>query len=151
MSLNGSDLAMQHLGEGPVGVGARILSLIIDYYGLLGHGQTPVAAIQRLRSRAARYGAVLVEQFAAYLEPQEEPARNHARKIPLRSVRPGMVILQEVRTEMGTLLVPSGFEVTPVFLERMRHFGPDLLSEAVAVDDSALQSDALPPAVLERT
>jgi response regulator RpfG family c-di-GMP phosphodiesterase len=149
MSLNGSDIAMQQLGEGPIGVAARILALVIDHYGLLAQGQTPAAAIKRLRSRSARYGSDLVEQFAAYLAPQEEPQRDRARKIPLRTVQPGMVILQEVRTEMGTLLVPSGFEVTPVFLERMRHFGPELLSEAVAVDDSALKSGASPQAVLE--
>ena len=34
---------------------------------------------------------------------------------------------------MGTLLVPHGFEVTSVFLERIRHFGPDLLNERIKV------------------
>jgi hypothetical protein len=34
---------------------------------------------------------------------------------------------------MGTLLVPRGFEVTPVFVERARNFGPDLLNESVRV------------------
>lgn len=48
-----------------------------------------------------------------------------------------MVVLQDVRTAMGTLLVPSGFEVTPAFLERLRHFGPDILNETVAVIETA--------------
>jgi len=48
-------------------------------------------------------------------------------------VQPGMIIMQDVRTQMGTLLVARGFEVTSVFLERARNFGPDLLNESVRV------------------
>ena len=44
-----------------------------------------------------------------------------------------MIIMQDVRTQMGTLLVARGFEVTSAFLERMRNFGPELLNEAVRV------------------
>jgi hypothetical protein len=51
----------------------------------------------------------------------------------LKAVQPGMVIMQDVRTQMGTLLVPHGFEVTSLFLERSRNFGPDLLDEIIKV------------------
>jgi hypothetical protein len=44
-----------------------------------------------------------------------------------------MVIMQDVRTHQGTLLVPRGFEVTSLFLERIGNFGPELLSETVKV------------------
>jgi hypothetical protein len=53
--------------------------------------------------------------------------------MPLRAVQPGMIIMQDVRTHMGTLLVPRGFEVTKLFLEKLRNFGPDLLNEVVKV------------------
>lgn len=148
MSLNATDAQLQQLGEGPVGIGARILALVTDYFALCSQGQTASAAIKRLRSRGTRYGKELVEQLADYLGPEEQPQQSHARKIALRSVQVGMVILQDVRTEMGTLLVPSGFEVTPIFLERMRHFGPELLGELVAVDDPAPESEAPPQAAL---
>jgi hypothetical protein len=38
-----------------------------------------------------------------------------------------------VRTHMGVLLVPKGFELTDVFIERMRNFGPGILSERIRV------------------
>ena len=41
--------------------------------------------------------------------------------------------MQDVRTHMGTLLVARGFEVTSMFLERARNFGPELLSEPIRV------------------
>jgi response regulator RpfG family c-di-GMP phosphodiesterase len=150
MSLNASDTELQQLGEGAVGVGSRILALVTAYYDLCSQGQTAPAAIRRLRSRSSRYGAELVEQFAELLGPQDEPQQSRTRKVPLRSVRPGMIIQQDVRTEMGTLLVPSGLEVTPIFLERMRHFGPELLSELVAIDDAAAAGEASPQAALEQ-
>ncbi|HEY7888651.1 MAG TPA: HD domain-containing phosphohydrolase [Steroidobacteraceae bacterium] len=147
-SLSASDMELRQLGDGPVGVGSRILALVIDYYGLHSQGQRAAAAIKRLRSRGVRYGAELVERFAEYLGPQEEPQRGRTRKIALRTARAGMIIQQDVRTQLGTLLVPSGLEVTEVFLERMRHFGPELLSELVAVDDPSATSEALPQLVL---
>jgi response regulator RpfG family c-di-GMP phosphodiesterase len=148
MSLDASDVELQQLGEGALGVAARILALVTDYYDLHSQGQSASAAITRLRGRSARYGVELLQQFAEYLRPEEEPQQSRTHKVPLRSVRTGMIILQDVRTEMGTLLVPNGFEVTPIFLERMRHFGPELLSELVAVDDTALEGEAPPQPAL---
>lgn len=66
------------------------------------------------------------------------------RDIALRSVIPGMVIMQDVRTQMGTLLVARGFEVSGIFLERIRNFGPDLLGETVKVLIPAAQPIARP-------
>jgi hypothetical protein len=51
-----------------------------------------------------------------------------------------MTILQDVRTYMGTLLVPRGFEVTERFIERMPNFGPELLNEKVQVRIAALRA-----------
>jgi CheY-like chemotaxis protein len=132
-ALDCTDVVLQQLGEGPVGVGARILALVTDYHNLILRGETTASAFKRLRGRRARYGAQLLDQFDAYLAPGRRAAKGEPQQVPLRSVVPGMVILQEVRTSMGTLLVPSGFEVTAVFLERLRHFGPDIPDEIVTV------------------
>jgi hypothetical protein len=142
-AINAPDSTLQQLGDGPVGVAARILALVTDYCGSVTQGDPTALALKRLRSRSARYGAELVEQFITFLGPNAEPSSSGARKVPLRSVQPGMVILEDVRTHLGTLLVPNGFEITEVFLERLRHFGPEVLNEAVAVfdpdDGTALQ------------
>jgi len=55
------------------------------------------------------------------------------REMPLRLVQPGMTLLQDLRTHMGTLLVPRGFEVTEVFLARLQNLGADILNERVKV------------------
>jgi hypothetical protein len=88
-------------------------------------------AVQSLRGRSARFGEQLVEQFGQHVGAGS--TSKQLREIPLRSAQVGMIIMQDVRTQMGTLLVARGFEVTSVFLERMRNFGPELLNEAVRV------------------
>jgi len=132
-ALNESDAHLAQLGDGAIGVGARILALVTDYSSLLTRGQTMSAAIQKLRGRSSRYGQELFEQFVQHVAANAESAQSDTQEVPLRSVQPGMIIMQDVRTAMGTLLVPQGFEVTSVFLERIRHFGPDLLNERIKV------------------
>jgi hypothetical protein len=44
-----------------------------------------------------------------------------------------MVFVDDLYTQVGTLLVPKGFEVTEAFLERARNFGPGILQEKVRV------------------
>jgi hypothetical protein len=44
-----------------------------------------------------------------------------------------MVIMEDVRTHLGTLLIARGFEVSPPFLERLRNLGAAILAEQVKV------------------
>jgi hypothetical protein len=53
--------------------------------------------------------------------------------VTVGDVIPGMVFMDDLRTNVGTLLVPKGFEVTETFLERLRNFGPSILQERVRV------------------
>jgi hypothetical protein len=55
------------------------------------------------------------------------------REIRLREVAPGMILMDDLRTELGTLLVSRGYEISQSFIERMRNFGPGLLEERVRV------------------
>ena len=45
----------------------------------------------------------------------------------------GMIIAQDIRTHMGTLIVSRGFEVTQLFLDRSRNFGQEILDEVINV------------------
>src|SRR6185312_11552481 len=129
--LNSTDAQVARLGDGSIGLGARVLGLVIEYDTLVTQGHATDVAVQTLRQRTSRYGSDLIERFATHLGAGG--GGNELRDMQLRSVLPGMVIMQDVRTQMGTLLVPRGFEVSSTFLERIRNFGPDLLNETVKV------------------
>jgi response regulator RpfG family c-di-GMP phosphodiesterase len=130
-ALNWTDEQVARLGDGTIGLGTRILGLVLEYDTLIAQGHTAAVAVQTLRARSSRFGAELIEQFGQHVGAGASAAE--LREMQLRVVLPGMIIMQDVRTQMGTLLVARGFEVTNVFLDRMRNFGPDLLNESVRV------------------
>jgi response regulator RpfG family c-di-GMP phosphodiesterase len=130
-ALNWTDEQIARLGDGTIGLGARILGLVLEYDSLTSRGGAASEAIQTLRCRTARFGAELVEKFAAYVGAATIGAE--LRELPLKAVKPGMVIMQDVRTPRGLLFVARGFEVTNVFLERIRNFGQELLDRPVKV------------------
>jgi response regulator RpfG family c-di-GMP phosphodiesterase len=130
-ALRWTDEQIAKLGEGTIGTGTRILGLVLEYDTLVTQGQTTNVAIQTLRNRSGRFGESMLEKFAVHVGAGT--STKELREMPLRVVQPGMIIMQDVRTQMGTLLVARGFEVTSVFLERARNFGPDLLNETVRV------------------
>jgi CheY-like chemotaxis protein len=130
-ALTWSDAQIARLGDGTIGRGTRILGLALEYDSLIAQGRTVDVAVQSLHARADRFHAELIEQFAAHVGGRAAEAT--VIELSLRQLLVGMTILQEVRTHTGTLLVPQGFEVTATFLERLPHFGSELLSERVRV------------------
>jgi response regulator RpfG family c-di-GMP phosphodiesterase len=131
VALSWTDEQIARLGDGTIGLGTRILGLVLEYDTLITQGHSIDVAVQTLRRRSPRFTAELIEQFGTHLGAGS--SKNEAREISLKTVQLGMIIMQDVRTHLGTLLVPRGFEVTPMFLERMGNFGPGLLSEIVKV------------------
>jgi len=130
-ALRWTDEQIMRLGDGTIGLGTRILSLVLEYDVLLTQGHSTDVAVQTLRGRASRFGEDLIEKLAHHLGAGS--GKTEARQIPLKSVQPGMIIMQDIRTHQGTLLVARGFEVSNTFLERSRSFGPDLLNEVIKV------------------
>jgi response regulator RpfG family c-di-GMP phosphodiesterase len=130
-AVNYSDEQLKSLGDGTIGLGARMLSLVLDYDALVTQGHNADVAMQTLRHKTSRYSENLVQRFATLVGASS--GASEVREVPLRIVQPGMTILEDLRTQMGTLLVPRGFEVTETFLERIRNFGEGLLNEKIKV------------------
>jgi CheY-like chemotaxis protein len=114
-----------------VGLGARILSLVLDYDMLVTQGSSEKDAVDTLKARGPRYDQKMLEVLARRVGAAI--TTDEIKELPLSNVLLGMVLLKEVRTEQGALLVPQGFEVTASFLERMRNFAPAILNEPVKV------------------
>jgi response regulator RpfG family c-di-GMP phosphodiesterase len=117
--------------SGDIALGARLLTFLLDYDALLTQGQVPEEAITTLRARGARYDHEFVEKLAEQIG--STPVVGELRELALRDVRPGMTLIDDVRTERGALLIPRGFEVSLSLLERVRNFGPTVLAGKVRV------------------
>jgi response regulator RpfG family c-di-GMP phosphodiesterase len=137
-----TDEQLRRLGEGTIGLGASILSLVLDYDTLVTQGQTSDVTMQTLRTKTSRYNTALLEKFADMVGASA--ATDVILELPLRKVRPGMIIMQDLRTHMGTLLVPRGFEVSETFLQRLHNFGSGILDERIKVTVPAAKAMATP-------
>ena len=130
-ALSWTDEQIARLGDGTIGTATRILGLTLELDTLLIRGGTPDSAMLLLRARKDRFGAEMVEQFAQHVGARS--GDSEVREMALKSVQVGMTIMKDVRTHLGTLVVPRGFEVTQRFLERIANFGGEILEERIPV------------------
>jgi CheY-like chemotaxis protein len=117
--------------EGVIKIGAGILRLVLEYDSYIAQGRPVNEAIAAIRSQTLRHDGKLVERLewlvGALVGAQQ------LTEVVVGDLVPGMVFIDDLRTHVGTLLVPKGFEVTETFLARMRNFGPGILQERVRV------------------
>lgn len=124
-----------HAPDGQVKLGADLLRLVLAYDALIVAGHPVDTALQKLQSQTPAHSPRYVEALTALIG---QGAANQAiSEVTVSLLQSGMIILDDLRTSVGTLLVPKGFEVTDAFLERKRNFDSGLLQKRVRVMASA--------------
>jgi CheY-like chemotaxis protein len=118
---------------------ALILMNVLEFDALTSRGESAETAIATLRARGGAKSAPLLAQLAALQGMVDSGPQ--LREIRLREVLPGMIIMDDLRTDLGTLLVSRGYEVSQSFVLRMRNLSPRLLEERVRVRRSALEGE----------
>ena len=121
----------KELADGIVKSGAGILRLVLEYDALIAQGRAVGDAIQAVRAQLVRHDGKLMDSLESLVSPSS--GAQEISEIPVGRLTPGMIFQDDLRTQIGTLLVPKGFEVTETFLERVRNFGPAILQEKVRV------------------
>jgi response regulator RpfG family c-di-GMP phosphodiesterase len=135
-ALKWNDAQLAKLGEGTIGLGARILGAVIEYEALVAGGKSRDQVFAELRRKSGRYGEKLVAQLHDCIGQTERVVSRRApeeREMLLREVMPGARLQTELRTDSGALLVPVNFEVTKTLLDRIANIHPDLLNRPVRV------------------
>ena len=123
------------LPEGLVKAGADLLGLVLEYDAQIAQGHGAEAAVSAIRAQAGRFDAKLVEHLERLVGLAA--GAHDVMEVQVGRLTPGMVFVEDLFTQIGTLLVPKGFEVTETFLERARNFGPAILQEKVRVTAAA--------------
>ncbi len=122
-------------------LGARILKIVMDFDRLKARGGSSRFAVDCLRQDKEHYDQALLEVFARLQGVGEED--DAVQEMPLRQVKVGMILKDELRTKSGLLLAGHNFVVTETFLQRVKHIEPALLHQVVkvlATGDSAPQA-----------
>ncbi len=128
-ALDWTDEQLARVGERMIGLGARILCVALEYDAMFTKGVSKAQILQNLQARELRFGArvlaALTAKVAAAVEQESEI------EIPLRDAKPGMKLRDEIRTTVGALLVPVGFEISERLLDRISQVAPEVLDQKV--------------------
>ncbi|HYM77283.1 MAG TPA: response regulator [Candidatus Dormibacteraeota bacterium] len=99
--------------------GAEILRLILAYEQEIHKGTSRTEAAHNL-SRQNRNFSPAFFQALVTLDPNAEAGET--RKSKIEDLTPGMIVLEEVKTVSGTLLVSKGQEVTPAVVTKLKNY-----------------------------
>jgi hypothetical protein len=92
---------------------------VLDFDELQARGFSTGLALDTLRGRAGWYDPEILDAFAEL--PSIREADVDVFDLPLRSLQPGMVFAEDVKTTTGVLFIARGQEVTATLLERIQN------------------------------
>jgi response regulator RpfG family c-di-GMP phosphodiesterase len=103
--------------------GGRALKLVFDFDKLESEGASLDLAWDTLRARTGWYDPALLEVLAKARGAQ---VGVEMRQLPVASLRPEMILAQDVRNRQGSLFAARGQEVTRGLIEKLKLFAQDL-------------------------
>jgi len=99
--------------------GARILKVALDFDALQAWGQTPVLCLEKMRQRPGWYDPAVFEAFAQVVG-QESGGR--IESLDVADLRPRMIMAEDVRNDLGRVVVQKGTELTGPLVTHLRAF-----------------------------
>lgn len=100
-------------------LGARLLRILIDLdKAQVEKGQGRLA-LERMSTQPAKYDVDLITRM---MGAQPRPTDQGEQLLPLHELRPGMVLLDDIITETGQLLLKADFVLTEVALKILRQW-----------------------------
>lgn len=106
-------------------LGGRVLKILHDRAVLEDDGIAKAKAYDLMRSRAGMYDPELLEKcfqcFKAFLE-NSISAEREVRHVTVADLQPGHVLVSDVRTAGGVLLVSAGNRVSDTMINRLKNY-----------------------------
>lgn len=116
---DGSGFPLDTPGGREIPAGARLLHVLVDLAQLEAHGSSRREALAQLRERTGWYDPDLLAGAAAVLGGV---ANRPVATIAFKDLKPGQVLVSDVTTHDGLLILAAGNRVSPGLLERLRNF-----------------------------
>ncbi len=122
---DGSGFPIDGVAGDEIPIGSRILKVLSDLAKLESVRIPKFKALDQMQSRAGWYDPrVLDAAFACFDIYLEAPtsAKTSGRAIRLKELTVGHVLLSNIQTREGALIVPAGTKVSPILLAKLRNF-----------------------------
>jgi response regulator RpfG family c-di-GMP phosphodiesterase len=105
--------------------GARMLKVLMDLDQLESKGMSREAGLEKLRERKGWYDPqMLIAVVRAFHPSAEQPVIGNAgpHAVTFPNLRVGHVLLSDLVTKDGVLIISAGNRITPALLQRLRNF-----------------------------
>jgi response regulator RpfG family c-di-GMP phosphodiesterase len=119
---DGADDPARLTGQAPP-LGACLLKLAVDLDTLETAGMNSAEALAVMQSRQGHYDARL---FEALEEEVASRTSSTVVELTLAQMRPGMLLVEDVRNRAGVLLVARGYTVSQGLLMRLQNLAPTI-------------------------
>jgi DNA-binding response OmpR family regulator len=110
----------------------RILRLANDFDSLEMEGLSAENCLDVMRGRPGWYDDGMLNAFAKL---RQAKTQGHVREVSLAALTTGMVLVSEVRTTGGVLVLARGHQFTASSLERLRNYSKNSIKEPIRVTD----------------
>jgi len=107
-------------------LGSRVLKVLLDFMDLEAQAKLPEEAMEIMHGRAGAYDPRVLAALGRSLSvsgPLLPTAERKPRVVKLKELRPGHVLVNDITTPEGLVLVPAGQKITLMVLELVRNFG----------------------------
>ncbi|KAF0174710.1 MAG: Response regulator containing a CheY-like receiver domain and an HD-GYP domain [Limisphaerales bacterium] len=116
---DGTGFPLDPPGGMEIPAGARLLKVLVDLAQLEQRGSSRREALALMRERGGWYDPQLLDAVAAVLGAG---ALKPTAGIAFKDLKPGQVLVADVITKEGLLILAAGNRITPSLLERLRNF-----------------------------
>ena len=112
-------------------LGARLLKLALDYDALAGQSVPEDRRLALLYAREGSYDPGVLEALEDLLHSDLPKPR--VENVSLAQLRPGMILVSDIVTTQGSLLVPRDNEITREVLQKITNFKADSVKQPIRV------------------
>jgi CheY-like chemotaxis protein len=100
-------------------IGSNLLKVLTDFDIRLLRGHEPEEAIKEMTRNSNLYDAALLDMLKVVDLPRRQSI---VRYVPIKDLRKGMVIDEDICNERGILVIPKGYKVNDMTCERLKNF-----------------------------
>lgn len=119
---DGSGFPNDQVKGSAIPLGARLISITKDLLALKAKSIPFDECIKTLRSRNGYYDLQLLDNISKQIQNKTEIKNKEIFEIGLNDLCTGQIILEDVKTIDGVLLISSGNKVTEITIERIKNY-----------------------------
>lgn len=126
---------LKEMKEYMIATGAQLLRVVNDFDQYVSGGMNYQQAITRLRNAGDEYNQHMIDALEN-LQKTGDDAVRPIKRLPLKQLAVGMLVLENITAKNGLLIVPKGYEITYPSLIMIQNFARGIgVNEPVVVQD----------------